>query len=93
MSVHVGDVGTKIKIDVQSNISNATLLRIAYSKPDGATGQWIAFLDSNTSVGYLLQAGDIDQPGIWKLQPYIESPTWKGHGESVEFTVLKNIGS
>ena len=94
MSAHVLDIGTLIKIDVQMSVQDATKLEIRYKKPDKTTGAWTAQIfgvNEPSVLSYTIQAGDLDQPGVWELQPYVESPNWTGTGQSVNLTILKNI--
>jgi hypothetical protein len=77
-----GDYGTRISIDVNENVSAATVTRIYYKKPSGATGYWTATKDTeNTDIIYYdTQSGNIDEAGIWEFQPYFEIGSWKGRG-------------
>jgi hypothetical protein len=39
---------------------------------------------------YEIQSGDLDMPGRWIVQPYLQfigSLMWQGHGDSVSFEV------
>ena len=93
MKVYKNDIGTKIKLDAGCDISAATVLKILYSKP-GKTrveGEWVAAPDGTNSAYYLTQAGDLDTVGKWHIQLYIESPTWTGYGEIIDFEVYDNL--
>ena len=91
--IYKNDIGTKIKLDAGCDISAATVLKILYSKP-GKTrveGEWAASADGTNYAYYLTQAGDLDVIGTWHIQLYIESPTWTGYGETVDFKVYDNL--
>ena len=87
------NVGVKIYVDVESDISTQTVLEINYKKPSGASGTWTATLgttqvivkgttlEANTYIYYVTQAGDIDEAGDWNVQSYVElSGGYKGGG-------------
>ena len=90
-TVFVGDVGTVIKLDTGTDLSTATVLKIKVKKPNGTTLEWTATQDaSNPKVmTYTIQAGDLDQSGTWKLQAYVEFPSWQGHGQWASLKVSK----
>jgi hypothetical protein len=89
----VGDIGTKLVLDVGLDISSSTDRKILYMKPSGVTGEWpsnsgsICELNTSTSMYYITESGDIDESGEWTLQAYIETPTWSGHGQRVSLFV------
>lgn len=91
MSAHQGDVGTLLKIDTQTDLSEMTTLRILFKRPDQTTGSWTAFLVEPTIMGYVFVSGDLNQIGIWSVQPFAESTDKVGYGEVVNFTVEKNL--
>jgi hypothetical protein len=92
--VYVGDTGTEIKIDIGEDLTNATILKIKYKKPNGVTGEWVASRDANNPLKmvYVTQSDDLDVAGPWILQPYVEFAGWKGHGTIVRFEVYEPIG-
>jgi hypothetical protein len=87
----VGDVGTPIVLDVGADIYDAVSMHMVVRKPSGKTVEWEATLGPVNSIGqyttimYVTQEGDWDEPGVWKIQAYIELPTWSGHGDVVTF--------
>ncbi len=80
-TIYVNDQGTEITLDCLQNISTATVLKIIAKDPLGRKKKWSATLQGTTHVRYTLQNGDLDIPGIWYVQSYIEMPGWKGRGE------------
>lgn len=91
-AVFVGDEGTDIVIDCGIDISTATVRRIVVQKREnGPKIYWVAVPASATAMKYTTLAGDIDVSGTWKLQAYVETPSWKGHGEVVEMNVLNKL--
>lgn len=90
--VYINDVGTKIKLYTGQDISSATIVKISYKKPNGDTGEWDGSIEEDEYVVYIVQAGDLDQVGIWKLQAYVVLPDWTGRGETVDMEVFDSFG-
>lgn len=88
-TVFVGDVGTVIKLDTGTDLTSATALKIKVKKPNGTEVEWTASQDANNPkvMTYTIQSGDLDQSGTWKLQAYVEFPTWQGRGEWAKLKV------
>lgn len=85
--VYVGDTGTEIVLDCGADISNATAVQILVRKPSGQVLTWAASLSGSNHVRYVVQAGDLDQSGLWTLQARVTTPTWSGRGEAFELRV------
>lgn len=79
--IYVNDQGTEITLNCLQNISTATVMKIIAKNPLGQKKTWSATLQGTNYVRYLLGSGDIDMPGKWQFQSYIEMPNWKGRGE------------
>jgi len=91
VEVFQGDIGTKIILNAGQDISSATVLKIKYIKPDNTTGEWAAVLECTDSVSYITQTGDLDVPGTWRVQLYVDLGSWKGSGSIVRFGVHEKI--
>ena len=89
--IHAGDIGTIFIVDTGENISTATSTDLKVRKPDGSTTVWGGSLYGTNFIKYTIQAGDL-VAGDYRLQAYIEMPTWIGYGEEVEFHVERVIG-
>ena len=74
-------------LDVETDISEATVIKIKYKKPNGDQGFWGAEKKDATKIFYLTGSGDLDSAGIWDMQAYVESPGWKLHGKVDKFRV------
>lgn len=78
--IHVGDIGTEFRVTVKDNdvvvdVSSATVLNMIFRKPDGTLLTTNADLYTDGTDGiiyYRAVYGDLDQPGIYKLQAYVE---------------------
>lgn len=74
---------TTLTLDTGRDLTGANNTKILYQKPDGTRGEWVASVVEQ-SLTYALTNTDIDQPGVWKFQTYIEVATKKGYGEIIE---------
>ena len=94
---YVGDVGTEIIVDTGSDISMATVLKLYIKKPSGVEVIWDGTLGPANAQGkfmsikYVVLAGDWDEGGWWSVQAYIETPGWRGKGETVKFKLDSNF--
>lgn len=79
-----------LSLDTEIDISAATVKKILYKKPSGVTGEWTATVVS-TSLTYNLTNTDIDQPGVWQFQTYIEIAGKKGYGAIVEQVFMQTL--
>jgi len=93
MSLHKGDIGTVIQYDTLEDISDGTVFKLKYTKPDGTTtGEWTGSLSGTRIVQYTTaSASDLDQAGTWQLQAYVETPSGKWHSDIKTFIVEDNI--
>jgi len=92
--VYINDAGTVLEASTNKTLTGATTLRFEMTKPDGTTVNWNATIKAgdNTVAQYTIQAGDLDQAGVWKGQVYAEwSASQKWHGETFEIEVY-NLG-
>ena len=80
--VYVGDIGTEFVLDCGVAINTATVMEIRIKKPSGAVATWTATLSGTQSVRYVAAANDIDEAGAWKMQAYVDTPDWRGLGET-----------
>jgi len=84
---YVGDIGVRIEVDTCSDITTATLVVLRVEKPDGTTHDWVGTVYDTTKILYIVGPGDFDQEGRYRLQPYIEMPSWQGQGNTATFKV------
>lgn len=85
--VYVGDVGTVITLDTGVDISAATVREIKVSLPNGRSATWSAALSGTTAISFTTIANTLQLAGTYKLQAYVETPTWSGRGETVTLEV------
>ncbi len=89
--VFVGDIGTEISLDCGVDVSSATVRGIAIRKPDGGKVLWSATADTTTSIKHTTVSGDLNIPGVWKLQALITMPGWSGTGDVALLTVVRPL--
>ena len=82
-----GDVGTEIYVDTCSDISTATFVSLKVKKPDGTDVEWVGVVSDTTKIKYVVQVGDFDQVGEYRVQSYVEMPSWSGLGDTTTFMV------
>jgi len=89
--VHVGDIDTEIVLDCVAVVTGLTTAKIKYRKPDGTTGEWDAEIEGTTQIKYVTAKDDLDVPGVWILQAYVEFPAWSGHGAEAAMVVYSTL--
>lgn len=71
-----------ITLDTGVDTTTASVKKILYEKPGKIKGEWTA-TSSTTFLSYNLSNGDIDVPGLWKFQAYLEIGGKKSYGTIV----------
>lgn len=104
--IYKNDIGTKLRFCAATDISDASVVRVYYKKPSGATGYWDGelwdgtwtndegYIYDNTWLQYITTDGDLDEGNddtAWEFQIYVETPAWKGRGETVLITVYETL--
>ena len=93
--IYVGDVGTAIVVGLGTDLADAMSPELHVQKPDGSFVVWAATVYGSaglmTSIRYITVAGDLDQPGKYKIQPHITIGGWTGHGETVSLNVYEEF--
>jgi hypothetical protein len=98
--VHVGDIGTAFLFTIKDgnnivDISANTLLQIILDKPDKTQVTKTGSLYTDGTDGILkwttTLSTDLDIPGWWIAQAYIEIGTNHWHSSTIRFRVLSNL--
>lgn len=97
--MHVGDIGTVLEVTLYDSgsvvdVSSATVKQIILEKPDGTAVTKTASFTTDGADGklrYTTIANDLDAPGDWNLQVYVEMPAGKWKSDVGVFTVLPNL--
>jgi len=98
--VHVGDIGTIVKVTIQEegvaiNLTDATTMKIKFQRKDKTTFEMDALIwedDPEQGIIYCLSVEDtFDLKGEWSIQGYVIFPTGEWHTAKETFTVEDNI--
>jgi len=80
--IYAGDIGVKIEMSVNVDVSSILLAKFICRKPNGKKVEWSAQTDTTNNILYYITGpGDLDISGEYKIQPYIEINDFKGRGE------------
>ncbi len=90
MSYFINSGIVTLSLDTSIDITTASTKQILYQKPNGVKGAWTATADG-TSLTYNLSNTDIDVPGVWKFQTYVEIGGKKGYGGVVETVFMQTL--
>lgn len=87
---YVGDVGAVFLIDACVNISGAGEVFLSVQKPDGTMDDWKGDVEGLTKIKYVIESGDFDQAGEYRLQAYVKNlDGYSGRGGTVVFRVYE----
>lgn len=86
---YIYDTGTVITLDCGCDISASSVTNINVQKPDATSTTWVASVSTASTeyITYTVSSADLATAGKYMLQAYIETPTWKGRGETAELFV------
>jgi hypothetical protein len=91
METFVGDI---VRITIETGVTLTGLtIGIKFVRPDGTVGYWDATIDGtdNSKMYYDTDLNDLDIPGYWRLQAFIESAGVRSHGKVVELKVFSTL--
>lgn len=66
--IYVQSLGITIVVETDIDLTNATVVSFLVRKPNGGDVIWSADKYETTKLSYLLQAGDLSEKGIYKIQ-------------------------
>jgi hypothetical protein len=79
-----------LTLETGIDVSAASAAAVLYKKPSGTTGQWVASV-AGTTVTYAVGPSDLDEAGVWKVQPKVTIAGEIGYGEIKPMTVSDRI--
>jgi len=90
---YVGEVGTEIIVNCGKNLTGAAFLKMSVRKPSGCVVEWIAeqVFQDKQAMRYLIQEGDFDSAGEYKLQAVVNLGGWIGRGRTASFLVYEKF--
>ena len=99
--IHVGDVGTIIRLTITEDdgttavdVSAASVKKFYFAKSSGEKMNVAAAFNTTGVDGklkYTVVANDIDVAGTWQVQAYIEIGTAKYYSTKTTFSVHSNL--
>ena len=89
MMTYVKQIGVKIIVDCQMDLTTATTHTLQVLRPDGSLITWVAAV-SGTTLQYTTISGDLTVPGRYAIQPYVvlTSNGFNGRGQTVFLDVF-----
>ena len=94
---YVDDIGTKVEIDMQEDLTGWTGLKFLVDKPKATGGReektWTAAKKGSSGgdeniLTHTIVSDDFDASGMYYIQPYGETVGgWKGKGDTISFMV------
>lgn len=88
---YVGEVGAEITVDCKSNIAGATVKQLKVKKPDNTLAIWNAEIEGTNFLKYISLAEDFSVAGVYRVQAFVDTPDWKGRGETDTFTIYRDF--
>ena len=85
------DIGTEILIDMQEDLSSATSITLRIQKPDKTTTTWTPTVVNDDYLRYYLQSGDVDDVGVYTIQPNLTIGSWTGSGTKCQIEVFARV--
>jgi hypothetical protein len=97
--IHVNDIGTAFEVTLEDcgvivDLSGAISITFTFSDPQGNNSAKVGALLTDGTDGkvvYTIQALDLDEAGIWKLQVTVELPTGTWNSNIEKFRVYPNL--
>jgi hypothetical protein len=84
--VYVDTVGLEVIIDMGDSVVGATNIVLNVMKPGGTETTWgAANVYLTRFIRYLTVANDINEVGLYKIQPEFELDGWSGPTKTVSF--------
>lgn len=91
----VGAIGFEIFIATGLDLSTASEVQIRFQKPSGDAGSWTAEAytkDGTYGARYVTtDADDLDEPENWKLQVWVEMPSFTGGSQIATMKVIEQL--
>ena len=85
--IYVNTVGVEVRVTMSEDISSATVTRFLVRKPQSGEVNWVTVIEGTSVLKYITVAGDLDEPGVYYLHPYLEIGGWSGYGTPVHFKI------
>ncbi len=91
--VYKGDEGTEIIVDCGEDISAATDQVLKVYKPVSlAEVEWAASIYNTNYLKHTIVTDDLDEVGVYKIQPYMTLSGWTGRGKTTNLYIYDHYG-
>lgn len=82
-------IALKIEVLLNDDLTGITGVSYLIQKPDGTKDTWVATIDDADTglTSYTTENGDLDQTGIYVLQPKLTGATQTLFGDPVSFEI------
>jgi len=90
---YVGEVGTELIVNCGKDLTGAASIKMSVRKPNGCVVEWVAeqVFQNKQAMRYILQDGDFDVAGEYKLQAVVDLGGWIGRGRTSTFLVYEKF--
>jgi hypothetical protein len=98
--IHVGDIGTVFEATIKDGteivpVNGAIAMKLLFRKPNLTVIERNAVLVNDGLDGKIkyttVDANDLDQKGVWKIQGFVQLPSGSWHSDTYNFTVYENL--
>ena len=86
--IYKNDTGVLLKIDMQEDISDTTVTDLLVYKGEGSIATWSAEIYNSNYLSYLVSNNDLNEIGIYYVQPSITKGSKTVLGKTVSFEVF-----
>lgn len=90
-TIYQGDTGLEILVDCGRDISGASQTALSVRLPSGRVRSWSTSVTDERYLRYVTQAGDLAEPGLYRLQASLVLGNWTGRGKTACFHVTPNF--
>ena len=91
--VYKGTEGYRLKLEFNVPIESILNIKLDVLLPNGFKTEWFPKIDKDSNeIVYITQRGDLEVPGKYFIQPWVELDSgFKGYGEPVILVVKDNF--
>lgn len=91
LRLYVGSVGVMLVVETGIDLSDFDYVGLVVKKPDGSVVEW-AGVAKGSRIEYVIQEGDLNVPGSYKIQAVVRNGTFESLGETTMLYVYPEFG-
>jgi len=91
MPIYKDDVGIVVQVNMQKDITDATSISLIVEEPDGTIVTWTPTIYLTKYLRYTTTTNDLDQNGVYKIQPRLTLGDWTGSGTICQIVVQDKV--